>query len=808
MKKGVLLVLRLYLLGQDAVVLDEGEEGRVVVLSLGARRLLAYLCLHLDALPLSKEQIASALWPDCTTDQARANVRKFFTILRQTHPTLRDTFTVAGQYVAWYRKDGLWSDVGEFFKTYQQGTAVGWMRAVRCYRGDLLPGWEDEWLPPVRQRLRQQYLESLEQAVHAALRQGRPHQAVAFAQQWQQADPFDESALRTLMTTFFTVGNLAAALETFEMAQALWEQELGASLSVDTLKLVDQIRRGLDSSTRNPAILPLSIEREKERTIFREVVLFGTAEFLPILLLTGPGGSGKTWLLQAFAEEARTAGKQCLYIDATAVGGSVELFLAQCGRGTVNQVLGRLNRRHAMVFIDSVESLGPVREFLQTEWIPALGPTVAVVLAGRFSAIPSEGLRWLNTPKPVRVLQVGAFSRKEAYEYLSHRGVEDESTRVRLCVISGRHPLALSLATDLAIEYGVSAGELEGWVSMVHKLAEYLLREADGDEALLTALMASTVAHHVNADLVEFIIPRREATRVWERLVRLSVVRATPEGITLHEDVRHLLAQDFQWAQPARWRRLQRLILQYFWEEVVAVHDATERGRWVEELLYAAHHALLHALLFPMGEEGVMWLDDARWEDWPRIQQLWHDWLREQRFGEMVFEQQEAFDQCLGKPWFRLRVVRRDDGEIVGFDGHIPLFQGSLETLRKSPQTAKIVEYVLKSSLPLELPDDVQEATTWILRFAVFRPDAYHQARSLLLRDLLSVFVRNQRYLATTHLAESKRFFLTLGFHPVPTACWTAPLGDSLFETFELDLSGSRLHFSNWTSEVLDRVRG
>ena len=88
-----------------------------------------------------------------------------------------------------------------------------------------------------------------------------------------------------------------------------------------------------------------------------------------------------------------------------------------------------------MVFIDSVESLGPVREFLQTEWIPALGPTVAVVLAGRFSAIPSEGLRWLNTPKPVRVLQVGAFSRKEAYEYLSHRGVEDESTRV-LCVLS------------------------------------------------------------------------------------------------------------------------------------------------------------------------------------------------------------------------------------------------------------------------------------------------------------------------------------------------------------------------------------
>ncbi len=86
----------------------------------------------------------------------------------------------------------------------------------------------------------------------------------------------------------------------------------------------------------------------------------------------------------------------------------------------------------------------------------------------------------------------------------------------------------------------------------------------------------------------------------------------------------------------------------------------------MEELLYAAHHALLDDLLFPEPEDESLWLDTAQPGDQPTVRDLWRTLLVEQNAGDLLPSQLEALDQCLDAPWFRLRLVRRIDGAVVG----------------------------------------------------------------------------------------------------------------------------------------------
>ncbi len=134
------------------------------------------ICCSTAATP-PRQQIAFTLWPDTNEEQALKNLRTLLTRLRQTQPEL-DRFLEVGVYALHWRPDAPCSlDVAGFEAACADAVAAAqrgetdaaiaaYGHAVQLYTGDLTPGWYDEWIVPERERLRQTYLDALEQLAY------------------------------------------------------------------------------------------------------------------------------------------------------------------------------------------------------------------------------------------------------------------------------------------------------------------------------------------------------------------------------------------------------------------------------------------------------------------------------------------------------------------------------------------------------------------------------------------------------------------------------------------------------------------
>src|SRR3954454_15191724 len=150
--------LRVQLLGDFHVVLDDGPVE--AVLSSRLQALLAYLILQRGK-PQLRQHLAFVLWPDSAEGQARTNLRHLLHTLRHTLPAA-DEYLRAEPLTLEWRAQPLSSDVAEFEQALFEGN---FQRAAALYRNDLLPSCYDDWIVPERERLRQEFIQALEQLI-------------------------------------------------------------------------------------------------------------------------------------------------------------------------------------------------------------------------------------------------------------------------------------------------------------------------------------------------------------------------------------------------------------------------------------------------------------------------------------------------------------------------------------------------------------------------------------------------------------------------------------------------------------------
>ncbi len=295
--------LRVRLLGGFVITYDDQ-----VVTSVNTARLqslLAYLVLHRDT-PQSRQHVAFALWPDSTEEQARTNLRKILSQLRQAWPAIEGFVNTEGQTLQ-CPASLLWSsDVAEFEEAVASG---GFERAVALYSGDLLPDCYDEWIRPKREHLSQLFVGAAEKAI-AALENRREYRAaIAQAQRLLQYDPLSEATYCTLMRLHSLNGDRSSVLRTYQSCEQTLKREFGFGPSPETIEFYERLsnskafaplERG--HSMVQPLKMPLPfaplIGREAE---FDAVLKLMSHAETRLVTLTGPGGVGKTSLARKVA---------------------------------------------------------------------------------------------------------------------------------------------------------------------------------------------------------------------------------------------------------------------------------------------------------------------------------------------------------------------------------------------------------------------------------------------------------------------------------------------------------------------------
>ena len=221
--------------------------------------LLAYLAYFPDRGHL-REMLVEVLWPEEDPDATRARLRQSLaTIRRIFEPAVpakkRGSDTSAVSIVIADRVDVrlnstiLTTDTAEFERSFEKGRRsanaserVRWLtHAADLYRGELLPGYYEDWIGPERERLARANVDALCGLADALAMTGDPAQAIERARQATAADPLREESHQLLMRLFANAGQSAAALRAYREMERILRQEFDVAPSPESRNLAQRI---------------------------------------------------------------------------------------------------------------------------------------------------------------------------------------------------------------------------------------------------------------------------------------------------------------------------------------------------------------------------------------------------------------------------------------------------------------------------------------------------------------------------------------------------------------------------------------
>jgi hypothetical protein len=129
------------------------------------------------------------------------------------------------------------------------------------------------------------------------------------------------------------------------------------------------------------------VGREAELTFFRETML-GSPPRLAVMHVHGPGGVGKTALLDEFASVAGANGMKVVRLDGRDLQPSPHGFLRSLTnalglpqRASPLAALGE--QTPGVLLVDTYENFGPLDAWLRESFLPQLSGYTTVVIAGR-----------------------------------------------------------------------------------------------------------------------------------------------------------------------------------------------------------------------------------------------------------------------------------------------------------------------------------------------------------------------------------------------------------------------------------------
>ncbi len=309
--------LRIHLLGQPRFFYDGepyGFHSRPRALAL-----LVFFLLNRGA-HLTRDLVAFSIWADDSEADARAKLRRHLYQLTNALPPSAVPYVVSVEdTITWNEEARVWVDVDEFERSV--GDEARWVDAVELYEGDLALAIYDDWIEPIRERLRRAYIGTLERLLFRARSRREFTPAIGYAERILTNDPWREDTLRQLASIRYESGDRASALREIDLFARRLASDVNAELMPETLALRGVMLRGgalPDAAARGtlepqpPAnVLPFvgrAAEMDQLAQAWRTTSL-GQGE---VVLIGGEAGIGKTRLANEVALLANIQGGRVL----------------------------------------------------------------------------------------------------------------------------------------------------------------------------------------------------------------------------------------------------------------------------------------------------------------------------------------------------------------------------------------------------------------------------------------------------------------------------------------------------------------
>ena len=300
-------MLRIHAIGRFRVEVD-GEDRTSAAFD-RATALLAWLALNPGL--HARSAVASRFWPDVLDESARASLRSaLWSLRRQLGEQANGALVATRERVG--LADGVWVDAAEADRLEALGRLD---EALELGEGELLPGFEDEWVHDAREEREARTASLLERLAQQAEAEGELGRAVELSRRAAALTPLSEEAHRALMRRLAAAGDRAGALAVFAELRTRLLQTIRVGPSDETRRLADALRA---ETTAIP--VPAQLARVDTALFFGRAAelerlrrLSERGEAVKVALIAGEAGSGKTRLAARYAVEAAADGTIVLY---------------------------------------------------------------------------------------------------------------------------------------------------------------------------------------------------------------------------------------------------------------------------------------------------------------------------------------------------------------------------------------------------------------------------------------------------------------------------------------------------------------
>ena len=323
------------------------------------------------------------------------------------------------------------------------------------------------------------------------------------------------------------------------------------------------------------------VGRERELGRFAEAF---AADELPfhLVLVHGPGGIGKTTLLDEVARLAEAAGAAVARIDGRDLD-PVPAAFADAAEAAL-EAAGEAG--HRVLLVDTYERVEALDGWLRRTFVPSLQASDLVVLAGRHRPAPEWRAAWADEAV---VMPLRNLSAADATRYLAARGVP-EGAREQVLGFTHGHPLALVLVAERVRQGDGDAAAFDP-ADAPDLLGDLLGRfvSAVPSPAHRAALEGSSVVRSVTVPLLEALLPegargRTEALFGWLR--ELAFVETDAHGVRLHDVVRETIEADLRWRDPERHAGIHARARHFFAGHVRAATSEADRRQALADYLH------------------------------------------------------------------------------------------------------------------------------------------------------------------------------------------------------------------------------
>ena len=463
------------------------------------RALLSYLAVEADR-PHSREALIGLLWPDCSEEAARHNLRQALFNLRFAlgDHTARPPYLLISRSSIQFNQASDYSlDLALFndhFATWnknrKQDTTVSLLEEmVDLYHGEFLQHFYiadstafEDWIVVQRESSRQQMMSALTQLANQYDLLEDYQAARRYAERQLELDPWREEAHYQIMHVLALDGQRSAALAQFDNCKKILAAELGVEPSAKTRELYEKIRSGaLKTKDRSasqfaardvPSLpMPLTPFFGREQELVDLARMLADPEYRCITLV-GPGGIGKTRLaLQVATQQQHRFADGSAFIPLVSVESldaviptiASAIHFAFYGPSDPKlQLLNYLRDKRLLLIVDNVEHLladqhgqGTIAELLMEILQQGLGVKLLVTsreLIKLQEEWPFE-VQGLSFPAMKPDDDLDAYSAVALFIQRARRAnpglemnTEDKVSVAHLCRLVEGMPLAIELA--------------------------------------------------------------------------------------------------------------------------------------------------------------------------------------------------------------------------------------------------------------------------------------------------------------------------------------------------------------------------